>query len=260
MDIGRITGNSWNQYNRGVLRMVKKLILLLVIAFFLSISILSLAFATDLKTSNLNDKKLMINSPQEYESYLIQKANNSNSEEKSAIVNALYKYKSLTRDKQEKFIEIINNKNLMRDVFKAFGESEKETFLGGDIVVNNSIDKLDKIDYTITSLSIELTTATYKRWIEVFGITVFETTSWVKYEHDNYSIFSIVGYDHVVSRDLLAPAWSYSWSGKTAWIFGNKAYSTADLTMIDLGIPIQTVQVGVWGDIYNNAGGWVNKL
>ncbi|WP_041591674.1 hypothetical protein [Thermoanaerobacter mathranii] len=242
--------------------MVKKLILLLVIAFFLSISILSLAFATDLKTSSLNDKKLMINSPQEYESYLIQKANNSNSEEKSAIVNALYKYKSLTRDKQEKFIEIINNKNLMRDVFKAFGESEKETFLGGDIVVNNSIDKLklDKIDYTITSSSIELTTATYKRWIEVFGITVFETTSWVKYEHDNYSIFSIVGYDHVVSRDLLAPAWSYSWSGKTAWIFGNKAYSTADLTMIDLGIPIQTVQVGVWGDIYNNAGGWVNKL
>ncbi|AIS53385.1 hypothetical protein TKV_c22560 [Thermoanaerobacter kivui] len=240
---------------------IKKLILLFAIALFLSISTLSPASATDLKISNLNNKKLMVNSPQEYESYLIQKANNSNSEEKNAIINALYKYKSLTKDKQEKFIEIINNKELMRDVFKALGDSEKETFLAGDIVVDNSIDKLlDKRDYTISSSSIELTTATYKRWVEVFGITVFETTSWVKYEHDNYSILSIVGYDHVVSRNLLAPAWSYSWSGKTAWIFGDKAYSTADLTMIDLGIPIQTVQVGVWGDIYNNAGGWVNKL
>lgn len=240
---------------------IKKLILLFAIALFLSISTLSPASATDLKISNLNNKKLMVNSPQEYESYLIQKANNSNSEEKNAIINALYKYKSLTKDKQEKFIEIINNKELMRDVFKALGDSEKETFLGGDIVADNSIDKLlDKRDYTISSSSIELTTATYKRWVEVFGITVFETTSWVKYEHDNYSILSIVGYDHVVSRNLLAPAWSYSWSGKTAWIFGDKAYSTADLTMIDLGIPIQTVQVGVWGDIYNNAGGWVNKL
>lgn len=76
----------------------------------------------------------------------------------------------------------------------------------------------------------------------------------------NQSILGIQGSRNYTSINY-NPLLSSEWSDPVTWDDGETAYSTADVTfgafIEGYGIKYGSAEVGVWGDIYNGAGGWV---
>lgn len=104
--------------------------------------------------------------------------------------------------------------------------------------------------------------ATWKRYVTIFGLKIFEVTNKVWYSHNGLKILSVDNSDHFVSRNL-NPLLSVDFRTPHRYKNTYYAYSSCDSTWSFIYKGVITFASGtfvVWGSIWNTTGGWVEEI
>jgi hypothetical protein len=218
---------------------------------------------TNASSFQVNDNKV------KYEAWFNEKINNADKDEKKELEETFKQYQNLSLDDQNKFVNYMFDPTVQEEI--------AETFL---IIPEGTTTKLNEGDISITSSShpnlggeasyangpegiapagYQSRKAIYYRYVTFFGIKVFQTTSWVRYEHNGTNISKVIGGNHFTSINY-NPSLSTSYSLSVNWSNNTTAYSSSDLTFSfvweGFGIIYGSGELGVWGNVNNNAGGW----
>lgn len=206
------------------------------------------------------DNANVVLTPENYEKWLNQKLNNSSEEERNDIRAVINAFKKLPPDQQQEFLKFQTDQSLLSEILLTeVKEGESKSFKNGAIKVkvNKKPGQLKENNITASTWA----QADYVRDLDFYDIPVFQSTSWVQYSHNWSQIESIGAYNHVTSRNYIFTV-STNWSGSTAWPgpTNQVVYSSANCTFQfffnGLGAVMGIYTPTVWGDIYNNEGGW----
>ncbi|KJR45964.1 hypothetical protein UF75_3629 [Desulfosporosinus sp. I2] len=242
--------------------MLKKKILSLISCVTLIIlTMSSVAYAKTDTTQSIQPSYSKVESANDYETWLKGKTNDSDAKK------VLTKYQNLTKEQKDKFVGYLKDGKLFANAFSTpLKPGESKSLANGDVIVtltetNEPINIASK-NFSIMS-TVEYRKATYQRYVTLFGVKILQTTSYVNYSHDGTSIIDIQGSRHWTSinyNPLLMSEWG---DEPTEWDDGTTAYSTNDVTfgaMIEgYGIQYGSAELGVWGDVDNDAGGWLES-
>lgn len=228
-----------------------------ILTIFLILAMLFVLAIPAFASTEIQTKK--IETPNDYIMWFEKEIEkNENIEQK----DALKQFKQLSKEQQNKFISYLNNEELLKEVIDAFNNNESKTMYDGDIVIEVEMTELVVQKEDMMQFS-ELLQANYKKWVTFLGVNIFEVTAWVRYNHDGEKVTSILGSNHLVSRNY-NPLLDHSWSEITRWGVGTStAHSSRDITFSilweGLGIIINSAESRVWGN-YNNSGGWLEEI
>lgn len=218
-----------------------KKILSLVIAMVMVMGLGTTAFAGELKP------EITIES---YANYL----------EKLGDKETIDQFNNLSENDKSKLVEYLSSKEVMTQILDSMISNNNNVEMkNGDIqILNEKFEENESIN--LNRASEEYRKATYIKTVKMFGLSILESTAWIRYSHDGSSILEIQGKNFVISRNFNPLLYS-SWSGKTSWKTKTTAYATADLTFSfiyeGLGIVIDTGEAMVSGNIYNETDGYV---
>lgn len=204
---------------------------------------------------------------EKYGAWINEKIETADGTEKEDFEETLQAFKRLPAEDQEKFVEYMYNPVLQEEIvteFLSIEPGETKQLRDGDITIagHPGLSGEDSFDLTSEGYApsgYAIRKGTYNRWVKMLGIKVFQTTSWVKYTHDNTTMKEVISCNHFTSKNL-APtlATSYSLCDKT---LGTKtATSTSDITFSfiweGLGIIMGTGELGVQGNVNGKVTGW----
>lgn len=277
--------------------MRKKLLSLLLSALLLTSFSTSTVFASTKDTTNsessiesqiaTNNNKLTKDS---YISLINEKVKNANGNEKDDLKNALRQFKSLTKEKQDKFIEYMNNpESIINAVNMANNEIRKDN-LKSSLKTLNSIqstsnkvlnynddikvkvnstaeDVADKdqsnLISTLSASSTKQKKVTYTSTITLFGVEVFKAIVWIKYSYiEDEEVVSCDSGDAYTSKNydpLLSTDWSdinLDYNDTDAW---GSAEVSFDFVYSGSGITYGSCELGVDGDCYGDYYGWTDS-
>lgn len=147
----------------------------------------------------------------------------------------------------------------MQQIVEAFDTKGNVTLAGGDIVIN--VDQSLQIENSANRASGQIRLATLILDAKIFGVSVFETQSWVRYSHNEINIIDVLGGNTFISKNY-HPLMHVNISGQTTYKDATNAYHSADLSWSyihsGLGLIYASNNVGVWGNVRNQMSGWVN--
>ncbi|MCM3548919.1 hypothetical protein [Shouchella clausii] len=201
----------------------------------------------------------------EYETWLKEEVSSSQDIE---LLESLEAYEQLSEEEQLKYIDYMYNPEAQEAVMDAFtnivevdnSQTLTETlddYEGIEISTEVVTPSVNKDDISIMASR----TSTYKRYVTVFGIKIFQSTSVVDYTHNGKKVTGVGAGDHYVSRNL-NPTLNISWSGKRQTYSSTRAQSRVNMQWNfvhkNLGITYGGGELGVWGNHKNQAGGWFN--
>ncbi|WP_078391251.1 hypothetical protein [Shouchella patagoniensis] len=235
---------------------------LLISLFSITVLIGGAAGVANAETTGKSDLDELKN---EYELWLKEEVSYSQDAE---LIESLEEYEGLSEEEQLKYIDYMYNPEVQEAVMDAFTDV---------VEVDNSKTLTDTLDgYEGIEISTELVTpfvskddisimasrtSTYKRYVTIFGIKIFQSTSVVDYTHDGKKVTGVGAGDHYVSRNL-NPTLNISWSGKRQTYTSTRAQSRVNMQWNfihkGLGITYGGGELGVWGNHKNQAGGWFN--
>jgi len=243
-----------------------------VLSAFLAV-VLILTFSTSVFASNTSTSQpetisataiTAISTPENYEAWLKNESKTEDVSKASTTRETLATFQKLTKEQKKKFVDLLQNEELIVSALTVdVKPGESKSLSNGEVVVSlNKTVESELSPLISTAGTVEYRKATYQRTVSFFGIPVFQTTSWVKYSHNGIIILAIQGYNHFTSINY-NPTLATSWSGLTGWYSTQTAYSTGDIVFSFLiegyGLVYGSAEVGVWGDVYNDAGGWVTE-
>ena len=167
-------------------------------------------------------------------------------------------YQNLSEEQKNKFIELINNPLTVQQAMNINLELNQTKSLGNG-VITGLIETNEVISNTKAT---EQSRATYQRYVTIFNIKVFETTSWVQYTHNGSNILSVDS-SNIFTSVNLNPVNKVSYSGKIEWKSTTTAYSQSDITfdlfIEDYGPTIGSGYCQVSGNIHNQTNGFVSQ-
>lgn len=230
---------------------MKKLITFLIfgLAFFL-------VFSTNSFASEMNSVDQL---KQEFSSQLLEQIDNATGSERESLLIQYDKYSSLTKNEQDKFVTYLNDEELMSEImdeYKNPGSSElsnsittNEEHSNGETIktskISDSIAIVERLgDKSSENGEIKATLsqareATYRKFVTMFGIKVFENTSSIDYNRTKYGgrITGIDNSDHRMTRNFTVNRMSYS--GKVERYASTYASSKSNTT-------VAIIWKGVW--------------
>lgn len=180
--------------------------------------------------------------------------------EEAGDKETISKFNNLSENDKSKLIEYLSSKEVMTQICTSIMKDNNNVEMkNGDIQIQ--VDKFEENELMNSNrASTQYRKATYTKTVKMFGLSILESTAWIKYSHNGSSILEIQGKNFLISRNF-NPLLDSSWSGETSWKTNTTAYATADLTFSfvyeGLGMVIDSGEAMVSGNIYNQTNGYV---
>ncbi|WP_238916009.1 hypothetical protein [Clostridium sp. YIM B02555] len=250
------------------------------------------AFATTTTTNGTLIESSIKNNTLTKDSYISwfnEKIKKSTGSEKADLKTALSQFKALTKEKQDKFIEYLNNPEIMSNAIKTANNAVKQEVKKSSLSSLNSSSQStsnkvfkynDDIKVTVSS-NVEDTdksnksnsiskssygdaqehkvTGTYKDAITLFDVDVFQAIIWVKYTHNGDEVLSVDDGNAYTGKNY-SPLLDTNWSDVSLDYNSQKAWATSDVTFSliwkGLGVKYGSAELGVQGDVNKNIEGW----
>ena len=145
------------------------------------------------------------------------------------------KFKSLSKDDQQKFIDYISDETLMKDVINKLSnisaistsDFNSTALEGGDVYVTAEIVKTSSVNARASSED-ERYIITYKPKAVVLGITIFQTTNTLIYRGTSSTVNSITSFDAYISKNY-NPLMGANFTNKSTDISNNIAHAQIDV-------------------------------
>ncbi|MEL7571076.1 MAG: hypothetical protein AAGU14_11040 [Eubacteriaceae bacterium] len=142
------------------------------------------------------------------------------------------KYKSLSKDDQQKFINYISDETLMKNAINKLSNlstsNHKSTSLeSGDVFITAESIKSSSVNIKAASAATRYT-ITYKPKVVVLGITIFQTTNTLVYMATSSTVDSIVSFNAYVSKNY-NPLMGATFKNKSTYVSDNVANAQIDI-------------------------------